>query len=303
VKLGVVVAMLSPDFNRRKSLESTTVKSPPPILVVDLFPRLDAHLIDLLRGLSAGEWNAPTVCAGWSVKDVAAHLLDTAWRRLSIHRDRYVAPDAPREIATPAALGEYINRLNGEFVTTFRRTSPELLIELLAVAGAELYQFFQSLDPFAPAQFAVSWAGDTESPCWFDVAREFTERWHHQEQIRDATHRPPLRSREFLAPVIDTFMRALPFAYRDVAGPQGTTIRVQVTGEAGGDWYLVRDGGAWKLAAAFNGQAAATIRVADDMAWRLVTKGLDRTAGEPMVAIEGDERLGKAFGAMRCVVG
>src|SRR5688572_28031993 len=78
-------------------------------------------------------------------------------------------------------------------------------------------EFFATLDPFAPAKWSVSWAGDEESPNWFDIARELTERWHHQQQIRDATGRPALYER-YLAPVLDTFVRAVPFTYRGVEG-------------------------------------------------------------------------------------
>ena len=35
--------------------------------------------------------------------------------------------------------------------------------------------------------FGVAWAGEERSPAWFDVARELTERWHHQAHIRLAT--------------------------------------------------------------------------------------------------------------------
>ncbi|BCB84984.1 maleylpyruvate isomerase family mycothiol-dependent enzyme [Phytohabitans suffuscus] len=31
-------------------------------------------LADLLEGLSAGEWKTPSLCAGWRVRDVAAHI-------------------------------------------------------------------------------------------------------------------------------------------------------------------------------------------------------------------------------------
>jgi hypothetical protein len=51
-------------------------------------------------------------------------------------------------------------------------------------------RFHKSLDPLAPAAFAVSWAGEETSSNWFDTARELTERWHHQQQIRLATIGP-----------------------------------------------------------------------------------------------------------------
>ncbi len=46
-----------------------------PTATVHLFPGLSAELLTLLRQLSLHEWELPTVCALWSVKDLAAHLL------------------------------------------------------------------------------------------------------------------------------------------------------------------------------------------------------------------------------------
>ncbi|MFB8219750.1 MULTISPECIES: maleylpyruvate isomerase family mycothiol-dependent enzyme [Streptomyces] len=37
-----------------------------------------AALVDDLARLDAGQWDAPSLCAGWTVRDVAAHLVDTA---------------------------------------------------------------------------------------------------------------------------------------------------------------------------------------------------------------------------------
>ena len=70
--------------------ESTTSE---PILCAHLFRKVDERLIDLLSSLTPGEWDLPTIAPLWKVRDVAAHLLDTALRKLSIVRDScYVEP-------------------------------------------------------------------------------------------------------------------------------------------------------------------------------------------------------------------
>src|SRR6266849_2777454 len=97
-----------------------------PILTVDLFPKLDALLLDLLRSLAPEDWEKQTVSPKWTVKDVAAHLLDTPLRGVAIGRDGYVA-ESPR-INLPADLAAYINRLNQEGVTVYRRLSPAVLV-------------------------------------------------------------------------------------------------------------------------------------------------------------------------------
>lgn len=35
-----------------------------------------ADLLALLGGLSTEQWDAPTLCSGWTVRDVAAHVID-----------------------------------------------------------------------------------------------------------------------------------------------------------------------------------------------------------------------------------
>jgi uncharacterized protein (TIGR03083 family) len=40
-----------------------------------LLPRLRSELAALLTSLTDGDWAQPTSCPGWSVHDVAAHLL------------------------------------------------------------------------------------------------------------------------------------------------------------------------------------------------------------------------------------
>ena len=52
-----------------------------------LFPETLDALVDLLTDLSPDDWQKPTVCAGWTVKDIAAHLLGGEIGILSRKRD------------------------------------------------------------------------------------------------------------------------------------------------------------------------------------------------------------------------
>src|ERR1700738_754971 len=89
-----------------------------PILCAHLLRRVDEKLIDLLRSLEPGEWNNQTVAPLWKVRDVAAHLLDTPLRKLSLVRDScYVELIS---IQSPQDLAALVNRLNLEGVTVYR---------------------------------------------------------------------------------------------------------------------------------------------------------------------------------------
>ena len=263
-----------------------------PVFLVDLFPGLHAELMTLLRGLTPGDWSRPTACALWSVKDIVAHLLDGHLRRLSFGRDALSAvPDTP--ISSHGDLVAYLNRLNAEWTAATRRLSPRVLLELLDFTSGPVHAFFRSLDPHAPALFGVAWAGEDGSDNWFDIAREYTERWLHQEQIREAVGAGGLTQRRWLHPTLDIFVRALPFTYQRVVAPTGQSVRVAIEGEAGGVWTLVRGAEGWLIFAGWEADPAATVSLDQGAAWRLFSKGLDPESARRSLRIEGDPRLGE----------
>ena len=261
-----------------------------PILTAHLFPKLDGMLIELLRSLAPQDWEKQTVSPKWKVKDVAAHLLDTALRGVSIGRDGYVA-ESPR-ITSAADLAAFINRLNSEGVTAYRRLSPVVLIRLLELATKLLADFHASSNPHAMAPFGVSWAGEEKSANWFHTAREFTERWHHQQQIRLAVDKPGIMTRELYFPVLDCFLRALPFAYRGISAKPGTYAQIIISGECGGSWYLCRAEETWQLFKNPFGEKACETVIPQEIAWRIFTKGIDRESALEQVRVSGDAHLG-----------
>src|SRR5580658_1090356 len=153
-----------------------------PIFTAHLLPKLEGKLIELLRSLGAEDWEKQTLAPKWKVKDVAAHLLDTQTRGLAAARHGYKAENSQK--LTPETLVRLIDTLNAEGVRQYRQLQPAELISRMETASRELAEYIQSLDPFATAIFPVSWAGEEKSANWFNNAREFTERWHHQQQIR-----------------------------------------------------------------------------------------------------------------------
>jgi hypothetical protein len=187
-----------------------------------------------------------------------------------------------------------VNDLNAGGVAFARRLSPALLIDLHDRYGPQLAGFMASLDSFAEAQWGVSWAGERHSPMWFDVARELTERWHHQQQIRDAVGRPPLYDR-YLAPVLDTFVRALPYTYRDVDAPEGTAIVLRIDDAA---WSLVREESRWQLYADAADSPVTAVTMSGDRAWRVFTK----QKIDPQARIEGDVRYAEPLLSLIAIV-
>ena len=256
-----------------------------------LYAPLHRELVSLLEGLSPDDWHKPTVCRGWAVRDIAAHLLDVDIRRLSFSRDLVDVPAPDPPISSYSDLVAFLNRLNADWLRAARRFSPRVLVDLLRLTGPQVAQYVTTLDMMETARFSVAWAGEDVSANWFDVARDYTERWHHQQQIRDAVGAPPITSAKWLAPVLDAFMRALPYAYRGVQANDGDAITVTIDGEAGGVWTLLRSSGNWQLLKGQAENAAARITLDQDTAWRHLTKGL--TNGP--IQVEGNANFAEAF--------
>jgi uncharacterized protein (TIGR03083 family) len=260
----------------------------PEVIVVDLFPPMLHALLTLLSGLSDDEWRRPTACAGWSVKDVAGHMFAGDLGNLSRQRDRWPSGIVVR---SPQDLVVVLNAHNEHWVQAARFVSPRALRALLEVTGEQVCAYFASLDPHATGD-VVSWAGPEPAPVWLDLAREYTERWHHQQHIREAVGRPGLTEPRFLAPVLATFVRALPLTYRDVDAKAESVVVLTITGPSGGRWALRKDSSAWTLEPGAPGRGDAEVVIDEDTAWRVFTKGLDRERAARKVELIGDRRLG-----------
>lgn len=273
-----------------------------PIFVAEVYCELHHELISLLKSLSAEDWSKPTVAGAWRVKDIVAHLLDSDIRRLSLQRDGMPPLQPGRPIESYRDLVNFLNQLNSEWVTAAERISPRLLVEFHSFTGPQVCDLFKSLDPFGAAIFSVAWAGEEKSANWFDIAREYTEKWHHQQQIRDAVGAPGLTARKWLFPVLDTFLRGLPHRFKDVDADEGARLLFKIDGEAGGEWTLVREDNNWRLYSGGGAGAECVIQLDQDTAWRLMTKGLSLGEAAARVKFSGKESLGKPILGMLSIM-
>lgn len=123
-----------------------------PVLVIDFFPLERQSLLQLLAQLSEDDWQRPTVCAGWTVKDIVLHVLGDDIGLLSRKRDAFDQFTITRNRPQLTAWDElvtFINENNALWVQATRRISSHLACTFLALTGEELDQFLATLDPFA----------------------------------------------------------------------------------------------------------------------------------------------------------
>jgi uncharacterized protein (TIGR03083 family) len=266
------------------------VWSVPPMDTRVLFEGERCDLLALLDRLTPDEWAAASAAGGWTVKDVAAHLLEGDLGRLSRDRDRELTGLLPvggsaREFADALAAK------NQRWVDAAGQLSGRVVRDLLVFSTGQLRAWTQDVDLMAPRQ--VSWARERPVPAWLDLARELTETWVHHQQIRVATGRPTSTSR--LPMVLRTFVWALPHQYRAHAAP-GTTVFVDL--DTGGQWRLVAGPAQrWALEEGLEGQPAARVAFTAEAAWRSFTGARvppdgvhctgPRDLTEPVMAVRG----------------
>jgi hypothetical protein len=266
-----------------------------------LFRPLLHELLGVLRGLRAGDWDRGTVAGEWRVRDVAAHLLDTGLRRLAVLRDgQTLSPDSP--IHSSEDLARFVHSLNGTGVAFGRRLSPRLLVDLLEITEEWSADVIETLPLHEPALWAVSWAGEAESENWMDIGREYTERWHHQMQIRDAVGEPRLLTPRWFEPLLELSVRALPLAYAAKRAPQGTVVTLEVLGPTARVFSIVSEEARWRVVSGRPKDAAALVRVAADDFWRVFYNAVRSPGLWDRIEVQGDRELAQPLLGARSVI-
>jgi uncharacterized protein (TIGR03083 family) len=270
------------------------LREPHVIEVEHLFLPDRQALLALLDELTPADWTRSTVCAGWDVRDVVLHVLGADLGNIAIRRDgvAYLRP-APRE-----DLGPFIDRINAEWITAARRLTPRLIRELLEFTASPISDCMAATDPSA-VDAHVSWASSQPVPRWLDLAREYMERWVHQQHVRDAVDRPGQHSAEFVSPVIAASMFALPSA---LAGQAPGTLAVEISGPGGGHWVVASAGDDWQLLEGAASDATSRLRIGARDWWRTVTLGLRPEEAFARASVDGDPALARAaFGAVAII--
>lgn len=148
-------------------------------------------------------------------------------------------------------------------------------------------EFFQSLDLTALGG-SVDWAGPDPAPIWLDLAREFTERWHHQQYIRHAVGQPGLTESRYLRPVLETFVRGLHRSLRHVDSPVGASVQLEIGNNTNHVWFATREHEGWELHEGRLETPTAQVTFPADLAIKLFTHEIDSEVAKASADVSGD---------------
>lgn len=277
----------------------SAIPDEPAFDVPGLLARERGGLMASLGRLAPPDWDRRTSCPGWRVRDLVSHLWATDVHVLSRLRDGYVVGPVGADHADVVAA---VNEHNERWVDATRGLSPRVLLDRLYETGPQVTTLFRLGDPAAPAE-RVSWAGDDIAPLWFCGARELTERFVHQQQIRAAVGQLHFDDDEVLAAVVDTFVYAFPRTLAAARAEPGTAVSVEVTGPVARRWTFIRSVDGWtREDGVVSSKAAAFLRTDADAFWRLLSGGLDRTSQVERVDLAGSPTLFSVLRDTRAVL-
>jgi len=236
--------------------------------------------------LDDAEWEMPSECPGWTVRDVLSHMVGT---------ERSLLGDpAPDPVSTASHVHNEVGARNEGWVAALRgRRGPEVLAEFREVTGRRLAELrawpasrFEEVGP---------------SPVGQVPYREFMrvrvmDCWVHEQDIRVATARPGHRDGPAADLAIDRLTSAMPFVVgRQAKAPEGSSVRFDLTGSNTRRLDVVVTEGRAAVVDGFESDPTTELRMDLDVFWRLacgrVPGEASRAAG--LVEVRGDEDLGQ----------
>ena len=243
--------------------------------------------IDTLgRDLGEGEWDLPSECPGWSVRDVLSHLIGVERTLLG--------EEAPPPLAQlPPHVANELGARNEAWVAP-RRSQPgrDVLEEFRLVAARRL----ADLRSYPPSRFDEP----GPSPVGEVPYREFMkvrvmDSWVHEQDIRVATARPGHDAGPAAELSMDRLCAAMPFVVGKQAGaPEGASVRFDLRGSLPRRIDVVVQESRARAVSSLDGPPTAGLDMDMEVFWRLACGRVDgkaaRLAG--LVEVDGDEELG-----------
>jgi uncharacterized protein (TIGR03083 family) len=243
-------------------------------------------IITLGQDLGDEEWELPSECPGWTVRDVVSHLI-------GIERTLLGDEAPPPLVELPRHIENEVGARNEAWVAPRRaRPGRDVLHEFRDVAARRVAQLrswpktrFEEIGP---------------SPVGEVPYREFMhvrvmDSWVHEQDIRVATGRPGHESGPAAELSLDRLCSGVPFIVGKQAGaPEGTSVRFELRGSLPRRIdIMVRDGRA-KAVSVPDERVTTTLDMGVDVFWRLTCGRVDGKAAHlaGLVEVGGDTELG-----------
>ncbi len=259
-----------------------------PTATTDLLEETWRSIIALGQELSEEDWERPTDCPGWSVKDHVSHVIGTERMLQGLSPAETELGDVPH-VKNP--IGEFNER---EVALRRQRSGREVLAELQELADLRL-DTLRSGDEVYFGQERMTPTGPGTMLDFLSI--RILDCWVHEQDIRRAVDRPGHLGGGPAEHTIDRLLRTIPIVVgKRAAAPEGSTTVIEITGPVTRTIPVVVEGGRAKVVeAAAAGAPIATVTM-DTETFLVLAVGrqtAEERAGK--IAIDGDAQLGQAI--------
>ena len=249
-------------------------------------------IAELCATLTDEQWQSPTDCPGWSVKDQLSHIIGTEKMLLG-------DPLPDIDIGEPSHIKNDIAKGNEKWIAE-RRDWPTQ--QLLAEFSEVTAQRVAALEAMTQDDFdAPSWTPAGEDTYGRFMLIRLFDCWTHEQDIRYAIRQPGHDTGEIVAEVLAETSRAIAFVVGKLGGaPAGSRIEFQLA-QAEAQPAMLRverpsEDSRAALVAEFSDQAEATAVIAMDlMLFFRLTGGRESAAAAieaGRVSLSGDTAVG-----------
>ncbi len=251
--------------------------------VVDLLESVWASIARLGAELGNEQWDTPTECPGWSVRDQVSHIVGL---------ERMLAGEQPEPAATDGGLDGIAAFNEGQIAPRRSRPGAEVLAEMSHICARRL-EMLRALPDEKWDEVGFTPIGDAPYRTFMHI-RVF-DCWAHEQDMRRALGMPGHLSGPVVQHCLDWHIRNMGFVVGKKAGaPDGSTVVFAVDGDADGPrGVAVADGRAQPSAPAHD----PTVTVSTDVdTYNALCCGRTDPAGalaSGLVAVDGHRELGE----------
>ena len=243
----------------------------------------------LVRPEPTESYEAPTVCPGWSVRDVLSHLVGFELMLEGAPVPRFDDP-WPDYVRNP------IGEVNEAFVAAYRRRPGIEVLNHFREVSRRSINRLRELD--SPAWDRIGWSPEGERPYHRFQETRVVDSWIHLQDIRDALLQPADDHGAGEEIVVNRFEAALPYVVgKKMRAPEGTLVQVNLSGRLGRTVQLAMIDG--RALAVESTNRAPTLEITTPVAlfWR---RAAGRISGSAFLAasateVRGDRTLAQAF--------
>lgn len=264
--------------------------------VIDALEEVWGSIVEACRGLADTDWERPTDCPGWTVRDQLSHLIGIERVLLGEGAPPFAGP-------MPAHVRNPIGELNEAWVADRRRLpGAEVLAEFAEVTGRRLTE----LREMPGERFeVVGWSPIGQVPYREFMDVRVLDSWAHEQDVRRALGRPGGRGGAGESVTLRRTAGAMGYVVaKKVGAADGITVVWEVAGPLPQTVAVVVEGGRGRLVERAPADPSVRLELDAEVFLRL---GLGRVGADELepgsVTMTGDRELGRrVLGAMAFMI-